>query len=95
MARTKGRRTTDFRNEMKAIWKPANAACALCGQATIDWDAPANQDESFELDHRLSIKHFPHLEFEPSNAQPSHHLCNRTKGEGQMPVAVGITSEEW
>lgn len=95
MARSQGRRVRDFRQAMKAQWQPVNKACAECGQATIDWDGEKNQPDSFELDHRLPVITYPHLEFEPSNARPTHHRCNRHKGDRQTSAGIGITSEAW
>jgi len=80
---------------MKAIWQPVNAACALCGQANIDWDGPRNEPDSFEIEHKLAVINYPELEFEPSNAQPSHSQCNRNKGAGAAAAGIGITSEPW
>ncbi|WP_066041927.1 hypothetical protein [Herbiconiux solani] len=88
-------RTQQFRDDMKAQWEPINAPCAECGQATIDWDGPKNQPDSFELDHKLPRVNYPELEFEPSNARPTHHRCNRHKGAGQTVPDLGMTSEEW
>lgn len=95
MPRTTGRKTQEFRARLKARWQPVNAACALCGQSTIDWDGPANAPDSFELDHKLPVRNYPHLEFVESNAQPSHHRCNRNKQAGPARAGIGITSEEW
>lgn len=88
-------RTQTFRADMKAIWQPVNAPCAECGQATIDWDGPKNQPDSFELDHKKPRIRYPELEFEPSNARPTHHKCNRHKGDRQTSPGIGITSEAW
>lgn len=95
MTRTRGRKATDFRNTMKSQWEPVNAACGLCGQADIDWDAPANTPDAFELDHIITVEAAPHLQFEPSNTRPTHHRCNRSRGSGDGPAAPGITSEPW
>lgn len=80
---------------MKAQWEPRNAPCGICGQATIDWNGPQNAPDSFELDHKLSVFNYPELEFEPSNAQPSHCRCNRNKQAGNGPAQAGTTSEQW
>lgn len=93
MARTHGTKATEFRARLKAGWQAVNAACGICGQATIDWDGEKNRPDSFELDHRLPVIHYPHLEFVESNCQPSHHRCNRSKQAGSGPAPVGVTSE--
>lgn len=95
MARTGGGKATRFREAMKVLWQPVNAACALCGQADIDWDGPAGEPDSFELDHRLSVLNYPELEFDPGNAQPSHCRCNRSKQAGRQKADIGLTSEPW
>lgn len=93
--RNRGREARQFRAEMKAIWQAINQACAECGQATIDWDGPANAPDSFELDHRHPIATHPELEFDPTNVRPTHSRCNRSKGAGKMHAGIGTTSEAW
>jgi len=83
----------EFRADMKHRWQAVNAPCALCGQADIDWDGPANAPKSFELDHRKARKTHPDLALEPSNAQPSHSRCNRNKSHGDQRPGIGQTSE--
>ena len=95
MARGGNSRHRQMREEERGRWKASNAACHICGQDTIDWDAEANTPDAFELDHVLSVKAHPELEFEPSNRKPSHHRCNRNKGAGALRPGLGITSEAW
>lgn len=83
-----------FRNSLKAEWQAVDAPCVLCGQP-IDWGARAYTPDAFELDHKLPVSTHPHLELDPTNAQPSHHRCNRTKGPGTMPLNLGTVSEAW
>lgn len=94
------RQYRELRAELKAGWKAANTACTSCGQATIDWDAPANDPDAFEMDHRISRKKAkamgrPELDLDPRNMQPMHHRCNRSKGSGDVRPGVGETTEEW
>lgn len=89
-----------LRAELKAAWRIINAPCALCGQATIDWDAPKNEPDAFELDHKISRKQCKamgrlDLILDPGNCQPSHHRCNRSKGADKVRPAIGETTEEW
>lgn len=84
-----------LRADLKEQWRTTNTPCALCGQATIDWDAPANEPDSFELDHKISRKARPDLAMNPTNMQPSHHRCNRSKGEGPALPGIGETTEDW
>lgn len=85
----------DLRALLKPGWEAVNAPCGICGQATIDWDGAANEPDSFEMDHIISRKKRPDLEFEPSNQQPSHHRCNRGKSSHAQAAGIGATSEEW
>jgi 5-methylcytosine-specific restriction endonuclease McrA len=90
-----------FREERRLAWRAVNAPCALCGQDDIDYDGPPfNRNDpatakSCEMDHKISRKRAPHLALEPSNAQPSHALCNRNKGSGDARAGIGVRSEEW
>jgi len=95
MPRGGSRRHTEMRAEEKTRWRAVNAPCSLCGQATIDWDAPANTPDALEVDHTQPVKTHPHLEFESSNRKPSHHRCNRAKGAGAAAPGIGTTSEAW
>lgn len=80
---------------MKAGWAAVNSPCGICGQPTIDWDGARNLPDSFELDHRQSIRFRPDLEFDRENVQPSHHRCNRSKGSSDSVLSIGQTSESW
>ena len=84
-----------FRTEMKAGWQAANTPCAGCGQATIDWDGPANEADSFELDHKKPRITHPELTLDPGNCVPMHHKCNRHKSSGREIAGIGTTSEAW
>lgn len=95
MRRGGSRRHTEMRTEEKARWRTINAACSICGQQTIDWDAEANTPDALEVDHTLPVKTHPHLEFDPSNRHPSHSRCNRGKGAGSSQPGIGLTSEAW
>lgn len=83
------------RAEHKAQWQAVNAACCLCGQATIDWDGPPNEPDSFELQHIISRKKRPDLAMDPRNWGPSHLRCNRSAGAAGAKPGVGETTEEW
>lgn len=90
----------NLRTELKAQWQAVNAPCALCGQANIKYDGSKGERDSFELDHRISRKRAtamgkPELILDPTNCQPSHLRCNRSKQEGDGPVTLGETSEDF
>lgn len=95
MPRGNTRRHAEMRAEEKARWSAVNAPCSLCGQATINWDAPANEPDAFEVEHTRPVKTHPELEFDPTNRMPSHHKCNRSKGAGAIRPGIGMTSEAW
>ena len=89
-----------LRANLKAQWQAGNAPCALCGQADIRYDGPKGDPDSFELDHRISRKRAkamgrPELILDPNNCVPSHCRCNRSKQDGDGPVTLGETTEEW
>lgn len=89
-----------LRASLKSEWRARNAPCALCGQADIEYDGPRNAPNSFELDHKVSRKRCIamgrlDLLLDPANCQPSHTRCNRSKQEGDGPVALGEISEEF
>ena len=88
------RRYQEMRAELKAIWRTANAPCWLCGQP-IAWDGSKNEPDSFELDHAQPRKTHPHLALDRTNARPSHHRCNRSRGTSAPRPASGQTSEAW
>lgn len=80
--------------ELKQVGRELQLPCGICGQP-IDYDLPNEDPASFQRDHILSVKTHPHLEFEPSNQQPSHRRCNATKGARQQPRDVGTTTIAW
>lgn len=89
-----------LRSQLKEQWRAVNAPCRICGIASIDWDAPKNEPDAFELDHRISRKRAramnrPDLLLDPANLGPSHHRCNRGKGAGDGTPPIGEMSEEY
>lgn len=89
------RKYREWRAEKKAAWQAANAACALCGQRTIRYEGASNLPDSFEMDHKVSIKRRPDLAMMDSNVQPTHHRCNRGKSAGDSSPGLGEMDEEW
>lgn len=75
----------------KAIGHPP---CALCGQP-IDYDAPANEYESYELDHIIPKSVRPDLVHDPGNLQPVHMICNRRKNNKTTKLGLGYVSRAW
>lgn len=71
-----------------------NFPCWLCSQP-IDYDAPANSPNAFELDHFLPQDDYPDLVFEHDNFRPAHCSCNRARGKRDAPAALGPRTIEW
>lgn len=92
-----GRSTAQHRKnraELKKLTEEHQLPCALCGEA-IDTTLPHIDLEAFEYDHRFPIKTHPELADDPSNGQPSHKRCNRSKGAGDARPGLGDPSEVW
>lgn len=82
------------RANLKALTREHNLPCAECGQA-IDTTLPRNHPQSFEYGHIKSVKTHPELADDPSNGQPEHSLCNRSKGTKASRPGLGDPSEVW
>lgn len=92
-----GRSTAQHRKNrasLKKLTAEHNLPCAICGEA-IDTTLPSTSPDSFEYDHRQSIKTHPELADDPANGQPSHKRCNRNKGAGDARPGLGDPSEVW
>ena len=75
--------------------KANDARCTICG-GRIDYSAkPSTTPESWEPDHRLSVKHHPELAEVPENVLASHKSCNRSKGDRAGLNNLGAPSREW
>ena len=75
--------------------KANDARCWICG-GRIDYSAkPSTTPESWEPDHRHSVKHHPELAEVPENVYPSHKSCNRSKGDRAGLNNLGAPSREW
>ena len=88
------RRYRQMRADFRAQCEALNLPCRCCG-LPIDYAAPPNDPDAFELDHVISRKARPDLAYDPSNFAPSRHACNRAKGAGPTPSTLGTTSEDF
>lgn len=93
MPRVAGLRHREMRAQEEASWSEENRPCCIGGRATIDWDAPADEHDAFDLEHPLPVKTPPELEFGNNNRRPSHHRRSRCKGAGQVVPITETTSE--
>ena len=93
-----GRTTQTWRRMRKQCFqrdKAKNAPCWICGQP-IDYNAkPSTTPDSYEPDHRHSVKTHPELAEVPENVMPSHKSCNRSKGSKAGLNNLGSLSREW
>lgn len=92
------RRFVKLRQEFRAQCKEAKAACWICGEAHIDYDA-AHTDfdnpDRFELDHYYPVSTHPELQEDPANFRPSAHVCNNDRSDGPPRPGLGILSQAW
>ena len=95
---TAGRDTATWRKLRVQCFKrdKANdARCWICG-GKIDYTAkPSTTSDSYEPDHRHSVKTHPELAEVPENVLPSHKRCNRAKGAKAGISNLGTRSREW
>lgn len=93
-----GRTTSTWRKLRRQCYardKAEGAPCWICGGA-IDYDVkPSSTPDSWEPDHRHSVKTHPELAELPENVLPSHKRCNRAKGAKAGINNLGNRSREW
>lgn len=93
-----GRTTQTWRRLRKQCFdrdKAKNASCWICNQP-IDYSVkPSSTPDSWEPDHRHSVKTHPELAEVPENIYPSHKRCNRAKGAKAGISNLGNPSREW
>ncbi len=66
--------------------------CMRCGQP-IDYDAPDNHPNSFDLGHIHSWRDYPELREDPANMQQEHAGCGRAAGTRHgLDREMGMTS---
>ena len=93
-----GRTTQTWRRMRKQCYqrdKAKNAPCWICKQP-IDYSVkPSSTPDSYEPDHRHSVKTHPELAEVPENILPSHMKCNRSRGARAGINNLGRPSREW
>jgi 5-methylcytosine-specific restriction endonuclease McrA len=70
-----------FKDRCRAERRP----CHLCRQ-DIDYSAPPNSPDSFEVDHVIPLSVRPDLAQVTGNWAPAHSRCNRSRGAKDMPT---------
>lgn len=86
------------RATFKAQCAEQDAACWLCGQKHIDYEAAHDDYDNgnrFELDHFYPVSTHPDLQHDPANFRPSAHDCNNDRGNGAPRPGLGILSQDW
>lgn len=61
--------------------------CSICGEF-VDTDLSGSEAYGPTVDHIRSVKHYPDLEYEPSNLALAHRVCNQhkyDKPEAKLP----------
>lgn len=86
MAARPGRNNAAYQRHVANMRAARVQPCHLCHQP-IDYDAPANTDDAFEADHKHPTSTHPHLADDPTNLAPSHHKCNRRRGNKSLDAA--------
>ena len=84
--------------DKKAEWQAEDAPCWICGQQTIDWDAPHDDygnESRFEYDHYYPASTHPEFYEDPANGRPSHAGCNRERSNKAPNPSLGSLSREW
>lgn len=85
------RRLQKIRLEYKTL-RPQ--PCMRCGQP-IDYDAPPNDPNSFNLGHIKAYADFPELREDPANLRQEHSRCNKSAGKSSAPVGIGNPTRVW
>ena len=69
--------------------------CMRCGQP-IDYDAPPDDPNAFNLGHIKSYSSHPELRQDPGNLQQEHAGCNKSAGARDgTSYTLGQTSRDW
>ena len=79
---------------MKAVVRSWRNACCYCG-GEIDYDGDPNGPRAFSVAHRLPVSTHPHLAEEWTNILgAAHRGCNSSAGVRDVPLGLGLVSED-
>lgn len=92
------------RRQVRAWLRAQGLPCAICGRP-IDYDLPAGDPMSFEVDEIVPVSRGG-SPIDRANVQPAHRICNERRGNksiadmrsamGPRPCDVGCrTSRSW
>lgn len=88
------RRWRELSKAFRAQCREADVPCWMCGQP-IDWNAPDDGPDCFNVDHFYPVSTHPELANDPANFRCSHRACNIARGNGEAPLSLGTLSEDW
>lgn len=93
---TESRSTRRLRHIKAEYRRRRPQPCMRCGQP-IDYDAPPEDDNSFNLGHIKSWRNHPELREDPGNLQQEHAGCNKSAGslDGRVTTGLGMQSRRW
>lgn len=83
-----------MRDRFRARCQEIGACCHLCGQY-VDYDIPAGEVDSFEVDHFYPVLTHPEMYEDPANFRASHKQCNSQRGAADVKPTLGQLSEAW
>jgi hypothetical protein len=91
---------TAARRRLRALKARGRPPCWICG-GDIDYDAPRNHPDSYELDEVVP-RAYGGNPLDPSQTAPAHARCNRRGGAtitnrtlGRTPRLVPVEADEW
>lgn len=103
--RSRYARNGNRRRKLRARLRALGLPCAICG-APIDYDLPAGDPMSFEVDEVVPVS-LGGDELDWENLQPAHRRCNQMKSnklhftmedekrDGAERVGPVLTSRDW
>jgi 5-methylcytosine-specific restriction endonuclease McrA len=80
------------RRQQQARFAARGDVCAICGDP-INYDLPAGEPESFELDEIVPVALGGSCT-DPDNLQSTHRICNRIKSD-HLNVKLNGLAEAW
>ena len=87
-----GHRDRVLKRQHRQRCRAANLPCALCGDV-IDYALPHTSPQAFQSDHRIPVSVRPDMAYMPSNLQPAHASCNKSRGTS--PLESMSVSGQW
>lgn len=80
------------RRKVRAWLKAQGRPCALCGRP-IDYDLPAGDPMSFEVDEIVPVSRGG-SPIDQANVQPAHRICNERRGNRPIRRGAGTADAD-